>query len=208
MIKIFYGTDRKRLMAEIRRFLGTEAYQEFEGESLTAADYPNMFMGRSLFDTGDERAILIRDALAGENAAEIAKYLETPYKVALFETAIDRTGAGWKALEKKVEKVKYDLAEVDTRTMFDVFRTAKRDGARAVEMLRGIRDGLEPKAFVGVMASQAFKDYGQRARARERKVLREMAKLDMDLGKVLSSEATAERGWTLVEGFLMRVSKI
>lgn len=208
MIKVFYGDDRKAALREIEKFLGTKNYETIEGEDLVAEDCPNIFQGATLFG-GGERAILMRDALSGAAAEEIAKYASTPHRVALLEGKVDKRGAGWRALAAaKVEAQEFKSKEVDKWAAFEVFRLAKRDGAAAVRKLEELREGLEPKAFIGILASGAFKDFETRAGAKERRVLKELAKLDMELGQVAAANASPDRPWLLIQGFLMRVSKI
>ena len=74
--------------------------------------------------------------------------------------------------------------------------------------LHELESNLEPKAFIGVMASQAFKDYALRAGSREKWAIRELAKLDMNLGKVLAAEASGDRQWLLIDSFLIRLSNM
>lgn len=207
MIKVFYGNDRTRIKREIQRWLGTN-YETIEGENLTPEDLPNLFRGTSLFDAGKERSILLLDPVGSEAGEFLADYADTPHKVAILEAKPDTKLTGWKKLIKATEMKKFETPEFDTRAMFDVFRVAKRDGKKAVEMLEGMKMNLEAKAFVGVMASQAFKDYEEHAGAREKRVLKELAKLDMDLGAVRTESASNDRVWLLVEGFLTRLKTI
>ena len=207
MIKVFYGNDRTRMMQEIRQWLGSD-YETIEGENLTPGDLPNIFRGTSLFDAGKERAILLLDPMKSEAGEFLADYADTPHKVAILEAKPDAKMTAWRKLTKVAETKKMEAPELDGRAMFDVFRVAKRDGKRAVEMLERMKMNLEAKAFVGVMASQAFKDYEEHAGAREKKVLRELAKLDMDLGTVRTENASGDREWLLIEGFLIRLRTI
>ena len=207
MIKVFHGNDRTRMMREIKRWLGPD-YETIEGDSLTPESLPNLFRGVSLFDAWEEKSILLLDPVKGEVGELLVDYVDTPRKVAILEAKPDVKLAGWKKLIKVAETKKFEAPELDTRTMFNVFRVAKRDGKKAVEMLEGMKMNLEAKAFVGVMASQAFRDYEEHAGAREKRVLKELAQLDMDLGTVRRESASNDREWLLVEGFLTRLKTI
>lgn len=208
MIKVFYGNDRGRIRQEIRRFLGTADFETIEGEELRPEDLPNIFRGTSLFEAGKERAILILDPVKSAAGEFLADYADTKHQVAILEAKPDAKLTAWKKLTKAVECQKFDQPEIDTRKMFDIFRAAKRDGQRAVKMLEELRAYLEPKAFIGVMASQAFRDYDEHAGAHEKRVLKELAKLDMDLGRVRRADVSQDRDWLLIEGFLARVKTI
>ena len=77
---------------------------------------------------------------------------------------------------------------------------AKRDGKRAVEMLEEIRVSQEPMMFVGLMVSQAIKDYTARQGAAEKKALKELSKLDLDM------KSSPVDSWLLIEAFLTRLA--
>lgn len=207
MIRVFIGDDRIAARKEIGRWMGTRDYEVIEGEELQPEDLPNIFRGVSLFDKG-ERKILLRDVLKSPAGEFLADYADTKHKVAIMETKLDKRLEAWKKLSKVAEVSEFMLKDMDTRKMFDVFRIAKTDGVRAIKTLEEIRAGLEPKAFIGVMASTALKDYQQRGGQREKRVLREMAKLDMEIGEGQASNKSLEKPWLLIEGFLLRVSKM
>lgn len=214
-IKVFYGDDRERALREVERFLGGAKYETIEGAELTMTDLPNIFQGTSLLATG-ERRILLKDVLAEPVGDEIAQYAATKHRVAILEMKVNKRTVGWKKLAKVVECTEYKLADTNWQAMFDIYRTAKRDGRAAVEKLRAVRtqareSKLEPKVFIGVLASGALRDYEMSAGAsqsRACRVLKELAKLDLDLGKVGAAEASPERPWLLIEGFLTRMAKI
>ena len=91
MIKLFYGDDRKTAEIAIKKALGAN-YEVLEGASLEIAELPSIFLGGTLF--ASERALLIKDL--GENKAvmaEMAKYLETPHNVVIWESKLDKRTA-------------------------------------------------------------------------------------------------------------------
>ena len=205
-IKVFYGNDRTRIRREIERFLGKD-YETIEGENLEPKDLPNIFQGTTLFNAGAERRILILDPVKSAAGEFLADYANTPHKVAILEAKPDAKLTAWRKLSQAAETLKFDTPELDTRAMFDIYRTAKSDGTRAVTRLRELEPNLEPKAFIGVMASQAFRDYADFGGAKEKWAIRELAKVDMNLGKVVAAESSGDRPWLLIESFLMLLSK-
>ena len=86
--------------------------------------------------------------------------------------------------------------------VFDIYRTAKRDGKRAVEMLGKIKQDEEPIRFCGLLISQALKDYARNPGAKEKRALKELSRLDLDL------KSTSYSPWLLIEAFLLRVSSL
>lgn len=204
MIKVFYGDDRVRAQQEIVAFLGAD-YEVVEGGDLTPEDLPTLFFGASLFVT--ERAILVRDFWSNRAVADLLpQYVDTPHRVAMLEAKVDKRSAAYKDLAKNpaVEFREFKLPEKqDFRAVFDVYRTAKRDGARAVKMLEGLKSGEEPIMFAGLLASQAIKDFAARPTGvKERRILRELARTDMQM------KTTAVEPWLLVESFLLRMSQM
>ena len=199
MIKVFYGENRVQAQAEIRKFLG-EDYEVVEGVDLTAADLPSLLRGGSLF--ADERRILIRDVLANKVVAEeLEKYADTSHRVVCLEMKVDKRAVVYKALKDKVEFVEFTMPkDRNMGVVFEIYRTAKRDGKKAVEMLEQIKEGQEPMMFLGLLVTQAVRDYAARPGVKEKKALRELSKLDMQL------KGATLQPWTLISSFLLRVS--
>lgn len=201
MIKILTGDDRVRAGREILQELGSE-YEVIEGADLTPADLPSVFKGASLFD--EERRILMRD-VSGNKAVfdEIVKYVNTPHKVVILELKLDKRANAYKELKDKVEIVEFNLAKNQNfGLVFDIYRMAKRDGRKAVEMLEKIKQDEEPIRFTGLLISQALKDYARNPGAKEKRVLRELSKMDLDM------KSTSLQPWLLVQSFLLRVSSL
>lgn len=204
MIRIFYGENRVKAFDEIDRVLG-ENREVVEGADLTAGDLPSLFMGASLL-TG-ERKILIRDfAAVKDNLEKLPEYVQTPHEVVLLEGAFNKATKIAKELAKAgVEIKKFDMErKVEPRATFNILDTALKDGPKAVEMLEKVEAEQDPYMFVGLMASQAVKKYAWRQGAKEKRVLKELSKLDIDLKEsTLSSQP-----WVLVKSFLLRVSSL
>ncbi len=198
MIKIFTGSDRVRAKNEIVNYLG-DNYEVYDGVDIESAELLNIFRGASLFEA--ERKILLRDV--SENKAvfeKIVDYLDTPHKVAIFESRLDKRSVGYKALKDKVEILEYKLPEnPNFRLVFDIYKTAKKDGVKAVKMLEKIKNDEEPIQFAGLLNSQAIKDFAARQGAKEKRTLKELSSLDNNL------KNSKLQPWLLIESFLMRM---
>lgn len=201
MIKIFTGDDRVKANSEIGRELG-ENYEVIEGADLVAADLPSIFKGASLFD--DERRILIRDLSSNRVVFdELPKYLDTSHKVVILELKLDKRSVTYKELKDKVEIKEFNLAKNQNfGIVFDIYRMAKRDGRRAVEMLDKIKQDEDPIRFCGLLISQAMKDYTRNPGVNEKRVLKELSKLDLDM------KSTSLQPWLLISSFLLRLASL
>lgn len=205
MVKIFVGDDRLRASKAIGSELGAN-YEVFEGESLDVSDLPSIFQGISLFG-GEKRRILLKDV--SENGAvweKIPDYLETEHEVIIWETKIDKRSAVYKGLkETGVEIREFNLVvKPETRQVFGIFDTALTDGPAAVKIVEQIEAERDPFMFFGLMATQALKKFEARQGKRERKILKMLGELDMQM----KGEANVNlEPWTLVKAFLLRVGE-
>ena len=202
MIKVFYGDDRVRAKAEITKFLGTKDYEIIEGADLAPADLPSIFLGNSLFT--DTRAILIRDFTANRPVYEqLPEYLNTPHQIAILDAKIDKRSATYKSLKDQIEFQEFTLPKnPNLNLVFDIYRTAKHDGEKAVKMLEKIQAEEDPIMFCGLLISQALKDFKNKQGTKEKRVLKELSKLDLDL------KSTSLQPWLLVQSFLLRLSSL
>ena len=197
MIKVFYGEDRVKAQQEARKFLGDE-YETVDGESLTPQDLPSLMMGNSLFC--ETRAIMVQDALANKTIWEdLSKYLDSPHRVVFWELKVDKRSGIYKALKDKVQFQEFKLPR-DSGVVFEIYKTAKKDGVKAVELLEKIEHEQEPMMFLGLMVSQAIKDYKARPGVKEKRALRELSELDMQL------KTTKLQPWMLISAFLLRLA--
>ncbi|MBR2708988.1 hypothetical protein IKE98_01500 [Candidatus Saccharibacteria bacterium] len=196
MIRIFTGDDRVRASQEIAKILG-DSYEIIEGADLTPDDLPSVFLGNSLFS--DRRKILIRDISTNKLVFEkLPNYLDTPHDVIIQELKLDKRSSAYKAIKDKVEFKDFPLPEnPNLRLVFDIYKTAKTDGKKAVEMLERIKTEEDPIMFFGLLVSQAVKDYNNRQGIKEKRVLRELAKLDLSL------KSSYHDPWLLIEAFLL-----
>lgn len=201
MIHVFYGDDRVRAKQEISRLLGSD-YEVLDGAEIMVADLPSIFMGATLFAT--KRRILIRDFTVNRAAYdELAKYIETPHEVVFLETKLDKRTTTYKKLQGKMEFREFKLAtNVNFGAVFDIYRTAKRDGEKAVRDLEKIKANEDPIGFIGLLVSQALKDFNLRQGATERKVLKELARVDLE------TKSTKIDPWLIIESFLLRMSSL
>lgn len=199
MIKVFYGTDRVRAKQAIEVTLGTD-YELIEGVNLTPDDLPSVFLGASLFAT--ERKILIRDLSANKPAFDkLPAYLDTPHQIILFELTLDKRSATYKALKDQIEFREFTLP-VRRGPVFDIYRTAKRDGKKAVQLLADVKTTEDPIMFFGLLASQAIKDYSARQGITEKSALKALAAADLQI------KTTPTDPWLIVEAFLLRLSSL
>lgn len=199
MIKIFTGDDRVRAKRAIIDFLG-ENYEIVEGTELTSSDLPNIFKGNTLFT--ESRSILIRDLSQNKPVFEgITDYLDTPHKVAIFESKLDKRSKTYKSLKDQV--VSFNLPEdPNFKLVFDIYRTAKSDGKKAVNMLEKIKIKEDPIMFFGLIVSQALKDFNMKQGTKEKTILKELSKVDLLI------KSSPLDSWLLIESFLLRLSSL
>ena len=194
MIKIFTGDDRVRASAEIKKLLG-ENYEVIDCADLTPKDLPSIFKGTTIFDA--HRRILLRDFTANSAIySELTNYLDTPHDVILLETKLDKRTVTYKEIKDKLEIKEFKLPpKTDFTEVFNIYKVAKKDGQKAVAMLKKIEIEEDPIRFTGLLVSQALKDFNP-------KVLKELSNLDI---KMKSSKIDP---WLLVESFLLKISNL
>ena len=201
MIRIFYGEDRVKISEQIKKLLG-DNYEVLEGAELTPNDLPSIFLGASLF--AEKRAIMIRDL--GENKEvfeKIGDFLDTPHDVILFEAKLDKRTATYKQLKDKIEIKEFALpVNANANLVFDIYKTAKRDGKKAVKMLESIENEQDPYMFLGLLVSQALKDFTMRQGTKEKRALIELSKLD------IAMKSTSMQPFSLLKSFLLQVSSL
>ena len=203
MIKIFYGDDRVKAQQEIKRTLGNN-YEVIDATDLTPSDLPSIFLGASLFDP-DKRHILIRDLTANKTAyEELPKYLNTTHDIIIFESKLDKRSTTYKALKDKLEFKEFSLPDnTDFRQVFEIYKIAKTDGKKALQILEKIKPSEDPMQLTGLLVSQAIKDFSANPTGkRERSILKALSKLDLDM------KSTKIDPWLLVESFLLRLSSL
>ena len=207
MIKVFYGDDRIAARKAMMDFFGSRDYETIEAADLTATDLPNIFHGVSLF--AENRRIMIRDFFSNiEISAELEKYLDTPHQVVLLETKIDKRNAGYKALQKKLDFREFKLPEPKSNPIFGIYRLAKTNGQKAVQELEKLQTTSDPQLCIGAFASVAMREYASHPGVKEKRVLRELSKVDSALHKYSSADVGPNYSWLLLQSFLLRLSSL
>lgn len=203
MLRVFVGEDRVSAEMALKRLIGGN-YEVFEGENLSVGDLPSIFRGTSLFETG-KRRILLKNL--SENAAvweKIAEYAGTEHEVVVWELKIDKRSVGYKNLKAAgVEIQEFALkAKPEAKMVFGVLDMALRDGRRAVAQVEQIELEQDPYMFFGLLVTQALKKFEQRGGVREKRLLKELAKLDMEM------KTTGLEPWMLIKAFLLRAKSL
>lgn len=203
MLRVFVGEDRLAAEAALKRLIGGN-YEVFEGEVLTVNDLPSIFQGTSLFETG-KRRILLKNL--SENPAvweKIAEYAETEHEVIVWELKADKRSIGYKNLKAAgVEIQEFALqAKPEARLVFGILDMALRDGKRAIAQVEQIELEQDPYMFFGLLVTQTLKKFDQRGGVKEKRLLKELAKLDMEM------KSTGLEPWMLIKAFLLRVKSI
>ena len=201
MIKIFYGADRVHAKTAIQDFLG-ESYEIIDGADLTPEDLPNIFLGNSLFS--NSRSILLRDLFSNQLVAQkLPEFLNTPHKIVIFELFLDKRLQIYKILKDKIEIKEFALPKNPNQNLiFNIYRVAKTDGKKAIQLLESIKFSEDPHLFFGLLVSQALKDFQQKQGTKEKKVLKELSSLDLEI------KSTSLSAWLLIESFLLRLSSL
>lgn len=201
MIKIFTGDDRIRAQKEIAKFLGDD-YEIIEGAEINLDDLSSIFNGGSLFS--GTRQILIRDLSVNKLVFEkVEEYADTLNNIVIWEMKLDKRSVAYKNLKNKVEIKEFVLPKnPNFGLVFDIYKTAKYDGKKAVLMLQKIENEEDPIQFCGLLISQALKDYRNHPGVKEKRVIIELSELDLNL------KTTPMQPWLLLQGFLLRVSSL
>lgn len=205
MLRIWYGADRARIWQEVKRLFGDD-YEVHEGAGLDRVDLVQI--GRGVGLIAGPKKILIKD-LAGAGAEVFQGVMEitdTTHEIVVWEEKLDKRTAVYKKLvEAKVEMKEWKLVDMEAekarKLAFEVLETAMRDGKKAVEMVEKMEMQQDPYMFFGLMVSQALKKYSARQGVREKKLLAELAELDMQM------KSAALPSWMLVKAFLLRTEK-
>lgn len=203
MLRVFVGEDRLAAETALKRLIGGN-YEVFEGEALTVNDLPSVFQGTSLFEVG-KRRILLKNL--SENAAvweKIADYAETEHEVIVWELKADKRSVGYKNLKAAGVEVQEFAPKVkpEAKLVFGVLDMALRDGKRAIVQVEQIELEQDPYMFFGLLVTQALKKFEQKGGAKEKRLLKELAKLDIEM------KTTGLEPWMLIKAFLLRAKSI
>ncbi len=203
MIKVFYGDNRIKAQFEIKQVLG-ENYEVIDGETVTPEEMPSIFWGSSLFTA--KRKILIRDLSLNEDVWPLLpQYLKTEHQIIIWEHKLDSRTKVYKELQNAKVLKKFDNAPAPERaTPFDIMNIAMRDGQKAVQILAKIERDQDPYRFMGGLASQAIRNYSRQPNARNKRILKELSQLDMQI----KTTKFSSQPWSLIEAFLLRLQDI
>ena len=203
MLRLFWGDNRLETEKAVKRVLGTN-YEVFEGENLTVADLPSIFLGASLFGT-EKRQILLKELTENKEVWEkIPDYVQTEHDVVIWETKVDKRSATYKTLKDGGTELREfaNSQPPEMKLVFNIFDTALRDGPRAVKLVEQIELNQDPYMFFGLMVTQALKKFERRPGQRERRLLKALSELDIQM------KTTSVEPWTLVKSFLLRLSRV
>lgn len=208
MIEVWFGEDRMGIAKEVKKVFAGE-YEVFAGEEMGLSELRDALLGRSFL--AEERKVLIKglaeNKVVWEGLAEIVAergVMGTRNAVVIWEEKLDKRTRTYKELGKAgVRMREFKLvdkeAEQNAKMVFEILDVAMRDGKRAVAMLEKIELNQDPYMLVGLFATQALKKYASRQGVREKRLMRELAKLDMEM------KSSAIEPWTLVKAFLLKI---
>ena len=205
MIKAFFGEDRVKAKQEISKALG-DNYEVIDCAELSEQDLPSIFLGATFFDAGG-RKIMLRDFTANKAISEhfvehFDEFKKTSHSIVMFESKLDKRSVFYKSLKDKLEFKEFSAPAVNNFSrLMDIYRAAKVDGKKAVDLLRKIEHEEEPIMFFGFIVSQAMKDFAARPGVQEKKALKTLAEIDL---KMKSSSVDL---WLLVESALLTMGK-
>ena len=202
MLSVFWGENRLDAEKAVKRTLGTD-YEVFEGENLAVADLPSIFRGTSLFGT-ERRQILLKELSENKEVWEkIPDYLETEHDMVIWESKIDKRSVVYKAMVAAGVKMQEFPAKKnpDANLVFNILDMALRNGPQAVRMVEKIELDQDPYMFFGLLVTQAIKKLEYWAGNKEKRLLKELSVLDMQM------KTTSVEPWLLLKSFLLRVSQ-
>ncbi len=202
MIHVYYGDNRAAALAAAKKVLG-ENYEVIDAEELTPSDLPNIFLGATLFE--EKRKILIKSlAEHKENFEEIEKYLDTEHEIVVLDNKLNGTWTSVKSLKKstKAELKEFKLPEtVDRFLAFKIFDTALINSKNAYEMLKKAELTEDPFMMTGAWATSAIKNFKKAKTAKNRTILKELARIDA----LLKNSKFSAEPWMLLESFILRM---
>ena len=160
--------------------------------------YINSYNGEII---GIDGAALIESGIKPET---LLKFTATPHTIILVETKFSTATTAAKQLAKAIQVREFKLPAPNTRVVFDILNTARRNGPQAVQLLDKIITTQEPQQFLGLLASQAVKAFAGQPTPKNQRILKSLAQLDLDL----KSSGLAAEPWLLIKGWLLRVASL
>lgn len=213
MLKLFYGTDRVKIQNTIQHEFNSNDYEVIDGPELSFADLSDLFFGSTLF--GDRRKILIKDLTENKTLIndfktkpkfnnQIPDFLNTNHQIIIWEAKIDKRSSLYKTLIKNpnFSTQELNLPELDRGQAFAIFDTALKDGVAAIKMLQALEQTEDPQRIVGAWSWKAVDNFKRRSGAKEKRVLKALSHLDLQL------KTTSLSPWLLLQSFLLELSRL
>lgn len=223
MIYVFCGNDRVKIQSAVRKILGKD-YEVFEGENLQVSDIYNICEGNTLF--AETRKILVKDLTPARGGAEekedtssaedfygiLSKFTDTKHEIVIWESNAPNKKTYRDFIKNpRVKYTKLEKPKVDEWVAFRIYDTALRDGKRAVAELNKLLERgengeevppVDPYMMVGAFSSSAMKNFERNPSARNRRILKELSKLD------IKCKSTVFDPWTLIKVFLLKLATL
>ena len=178
-ISILHGTDRNAMMLAAKTKLGEE-YEIFEADNITLADLDSIFLGQTLFGTGEKRRILLKDLNDNKECFEkLPDYASTEHEVVVVANGkLNKTFAYVKAVLgcKDIESKEFETVEERTRDKFEGLEPFKQalagHGKIALKKLESLKDHSAAPLILGTMGGQAAKLLGGKDEAKGIKIMK------------------------------------
>ena len=142
----------------------------------------------------------------------LAEMADTKHEIIIWESTIPQKKSYKDFIKNKnVEERKFVLPEIDKWVVFRIYDMAYNNGEKAVAELNKIREDanngkrtavVDPYLTFGAFVSAAIKKYEKNQGAKEKRVLKELSKLDMQM------KTTAYDPWGIISSFLLRLSSL
>lgn len=203
MIRIFYGDDRTKALTAAKKLLG-QNYEVIDGEELTLNNLPDIFYGVSLFTSS--RNLLIKNFFSSSLADKLLDFLDTPHQIIIFEPKLDKRTSLYKALAKKIELTEFQLppAPINRHLAFNLFDLALKDGPKSLALLETAKQTEDPYRLLGAWVWKAVDQYQKNPSPKNKRVLLELSKLDLNL----KTSNFSTQPWLLLSTFLLRLSSL
>lgn len=205
MLHIYYGDDRAKSEQQAKQVLGA-SYETIDTENLGISDLPTIFLGTSLFDSGNRKILLKSLADKKELFDELEKYLDTPHEIVILETKIDGKWGGFKNLKKaqNIEIVENKIPEDPKKRWlaFNIYDLALKNSDAAIKILRENEETEDPYAMIGAWATSAIKNLKSAPNSKHnRTIVKKLAEID----NLLKTTKFSESPWPILESFLLRL---
>ena len=208
-ISVLHGTDRNAIMAAAKLKLG-EDYEIFEADQITLADLDSIFLGQTLFGSGEKRRILLKDLNDNKDCFEkLPEYASTEHEVVVVANGrLNKTFAYIKPVLscKGIEAKEFTTVEERTRDKFENLEPFKQafagHGKIALKKLEALKDHSAGPMIIGTMGSQAAKLIGGKDNVKAIKAIKILAQAD------IMSKRSGLDMWVPVEWALLEIANL